>query len=184
MVAEEEAEVAEEDMKAEPLKVKIVTLTIAIVEAVDTIEVLLEATIVVTGVMIEEAVDMIVVLLEVMTAEVEALIEVVEALIEVVEALIVVVVALIEVVEALIEVEEVMTAEDEVMTAEEEVMTVEAEVVALIGSLTIQMIKIFVAVEELNLNIKSPTLRDREVDHQWTMEIETEINSSKSFISD
>ena len=177
MVAEEEAEVAEEDMKAEPLKVKIVTLTIAIVEAVDTIEVLLEATIVVTGVMIEEAVDMIVVLLEVMT-------EVVEALIEVVEALIVVVVALIEVVEALIEVEEVMTAEDEVMTAEEEVMTVEVEVVALIGSLTIQMIKIFVAVEELNFNIKSPTLRDREVDHQWTMEIETEINSSKSFISD
>ena len=163
MVAEEEAEVAEEDMKAEPLKVKIVTLTIAIVEAVDMIEVLLEATIVVTGVMIEEAVDMIVVLLEIMTAEVEALIEVVEALIEV---------------------EEVMTAEDEVMTAEEEVMTVEAEVVALIGSLTIQMIKIFVAVEELNLNIKSPTLRDREVDHQWTMEIETEINSSKSFISD
>ena len=64
------------------------------------------------------------------------------------------------------------------------VVTVEAEVVALIGSLSIQMLKIFVAVEELNLNIKSPTLRDREVDHQWTMEIETEINSSKSFISD
>ena len=170
MVAEEEDEVAEEDTKAEALKVKIVTLTIAIVEAVDTIEVLLEATIVVTGVMIEEAVGMIVVLVEVMTVVTGVMIEVVEALTAVEEVMTVE--------------DEVMSAEDEVMTVEEEVMTVEVEVVALIGSLTIQMIKIFVAVEELNLNIRSPTLRDREVDHQWIMEIETEINSSESFISD
>merc|ERR1712029_730165 len=102
--------------------------------------------------------------------------------------------ALIEVVEVLTVVEvEVMTEEEEAMTEEEEAMTevietmiveaevteamiVEAEVVALIATMTIPMIKIFVAGKEVNLNIRSQTFKDREVDHQWTMAIEAEIN--------
>ena len=104
--------------------------------------------------------------------------------------------------------EEVMTAEQEAMSAEEEVMTeeeeamtevietmiveaevteamiVEAEVVALIATMTIPMIKIFVAVKEVNLNIRSQTFKDREVDHQWTMAIEAEINMSESCVLD
>merc|ERR1719340_554810 len=70
------------------------------------------------------------------------------------------------------EVIETMIVEAEVTEA----MIVEAEVVALIATMTIPMIKIFVAVKEVNLNIRSQTFKDREVDHQWTMAIEAEIN--------
>ena len=78
------------------------------------------------------------------------------------------------------EVIETMIVEAEVTEA----MIVEAEVVALIATMTIPMIKIFVAVKEVNLNIRSQTFKDREVDHQWTMAIEAEINMSESCVLD